>query len=806
MQGLKARINKLFRSWAFIQIFIITLIITVGLILDLVIIFTGIEPIIRVDDGYLQSLFAMVFTVGTLSSSILAIIISALNSGNYGFTVKQYESFKCSPLKMKHILVVSAVLILISIAENSLLLYNSITLTGIALLAYYIFNSWIIFRMVSEREYAKELINKELKSEGIKTEYVYNWMNGLKSALAMKNTKEIETCTEFLKRTMESGNEDAKSLIQNEISEAFAVSNNNYSFMDSFSKVLRLNDSSELFDEYDIILTYCKKLRYESITGLRSFNVSGTVDAIISSDVLTYDKKVDFVLYILYNYFDNSIISLDDKLDLINPVFERIVCFDRNDSVNSVKERIILLFYKEQILKNSNYIEAKKIFDRLSDYLFLRERVSNNEYLADTVAKIIRALYFWCYFETETLSQVHRDNLQKLISKKVQTIDNAAICISNVNRKFANQMVQQLIKDAVNHKYMDTFDYFSRYQNGKNIFWDSNNKIRFAFWLFLLYFSFNFSFSILDYCNKDDENYLLDARGLYLNVRDEFDIDTKLLTTRAKKNLEQLGDLLGLRVAVSDSLQKRMYKGINEEILKINQSIETRSGCEDNEIVKYLAEMCSQGSDSNSLVWDHSIPLSEKAEYIFVERVCLSNYKNPEKTVARSIYHFLTYIVNEMVIRVLPKVTLTFDLKGVKKLLEKIRSLDKLSFRNYTFIDDWGLNEDVRKSSEYKELSELIKGTDKRFVQGISAECFLNIEKICFNYTVWSITKEQLTDGEVNEILSNNKLNDNEYNINGSVCDKTEAEKLVREEYQKIIATLSISTNVNSDSGFQVKF
>ena len=64
MQGLKARINKLFRSWAFIQIFIITLIITVGLILDLVIIFTGIEPIIRVDDGYLQSLFAMVFTVG----------------------------------------------------------------------------------------------------------------------------------------------------------------------------------------------------------------------------------------------------------------------------------------------------------------------------------------------------------------------------------------------------------------------------------------------------------------------------------------------------------------------------------------------------------------------------------------------------------------------------------------------------------------------------------------------------------------------------------------------------------------------
>ena len=55
---------------------------------------------------------------------------------------------------MKHILVVSAVLILISIAENSLLLYNSITLTGIALLAYYIFNSWIIFRMVSEREYA----------------------------------------------------------------------------------------------------------------------------------------------------------------------------------------------------------------------------------------------------------------------------------------------------------------------------------------------------------------------------------------------------------------------------------------------------------------------------------------------------------------------------------------------------------------------------------------------------------------------------------------------------------------------------
>ena len=78
--------------------------------------------------------------------------------------------------------------------------------------------------------------------------------------------------------------------------------------------------------------------------------------------------------------------------------------------------------------------------------------------------------------------------------------------------------------------------------------------------------------------------------------------------------------------------------------------------------------------------------------------------------------------------------------------------------------------------------------------------------KAVTNYAVRSITKEQMTDEEVNEILSNNKINDNEYTINGSVCDKTEAEKLVREKYQKIIATLSISTNVNSDSGFQVKF
>ena len=562
MQCSKVLMDKLYRSWSFRQILIISLIIIVGLIIDLFYIFTGIKPFVQVDDGYLQSLFAMVFTVGTLSSSILAIIVSVLNSGNYGFTIKQYESFKCSPLKMKRLLVVSAVLILISVAENSLRLYNSITLTGIALLVYFIFSSWIIFRMVSDRKYAKMLINKELESEGIKTEYVFNWINGLKSALAMKNTEEIETCIEFLRRTMESGDKDAQSLIQSEITELFVVSDNNNSFMDSFSKILRLNGSSELFDEYDIVLTYCKKLRYESITGLRNFNVSGTVDAIISSDILSDDKKVDFVLYILYNYFDNSVVSLDDKLNLVNPVFEHLVSFEGTDSANAINERIILLFYKEQILQNSNYDEAKKIFDRLSNCLFLRERISNNEYLADTVAKIIRALYFWCYFETDTLSQLHRDNLKKLISQKVQTIDNVAICISNVNKNFANQMVKQLIKDAVNHKYMDTFDYFSRYQNGKNIFWDSNNKIRFAFWLFLLYYRLNFSFNILDYCNKNDENYLLHARGLYSNVLDEFDINTKLLTSRAKKNLKQLGELLDVRIAVSDSLQVSMFNYI----------------------------------------------------------------------------------------------------------------------------------------------------------------------------------------------------------------------------------------------------
>ena len=54
MQCSKVLMDKLYRSWSFRQILIISLIIIVGLIIDLFYILTGIKPFVQVDDGYLQ--------------------------------------------------------------------------------------------------------------------------------------------------------------------------------------------------------------------------------------------------------------------------------------------------------------------------------------------------------------------------------------------------------------------------------------------------------------------------------------------------------------------------------------------------------------------------------------------------------------------------------------------------------------------------------------------------------------------------------------------------------------------------------
>jgi hypothetical protein len=173
--------------------------------------------------------------------------------------------------------------------------------------------------------------------------------------------------------------------------------------------------------------------------------------------------------------------------------------------------------------------------------------------------------------------------------------------------------------------------------------------------------------------------------------------------------------------------------------------------------------------------------------------------------VARRIQYAVRDIVNLIIENILPVVQLEFNTNGVSTLLSELKKR-KIVYRNYTFVDDWGLDKSTRETAEYQELYKKINSIAYSRTNEIRHYIFLSNEGVKVNAEVISYKQDILTDEQADNYIESFKIADGKYKIDNVVYNKSEAIQFVKNAIRIESAVIKVKTNIYKESGFRVKF
>lgn len=151
----------------------------------------------------------------------------------------------------------------------------------------------------------------------------------------------------------------------------------------------------------------------------------------------------------------------------------------------------------------------------------------------------------------------------------------------------------------------------------------------------------------------------------------------------------------------------------------------------------------------------------------------------------------------------LPEVKLSFDQNGVNKLLEML-SKEQYKFRNYTFVDDWAIREEVRKTPQYCELVKKINDIPFVNVGKEIGYLFLKNGLFKINVRVLSYGCKEPTVEQCDKYLEGYKITDGKYKLDYAVYTKQEAQVWVKDNIRIESSVFKVATTINPDSGFRI--
>ena len=142
---------------------------------------------------------------------------------------------------------------------------------------------------------------------------------------------------------------------------------------------------------------------------------------------------------------------------------------------------------------------------------------------------------------------------------------------------------------------------------------------------------------------------------------------------------------------------------------------------------------------------------------------------------------------------------------GVKELLNQLRD-NRFNKRNYTYVDDWGLNKEVRESVEYKELVAIIKGISFEKTNPINSHIFYKDGCLNYNIEITEYHHELLTDDECSIYVENFKVGEGLYKLKDAYLNKSKAMEAIKKGFRKELVSFKYKSNLDSDCGIRIGF
>ncbi|MBQ7596001.1 MAG: hypothetical protein IJU45_04995 [Clostridia bacterium] len=781
------------------------IIIIVGIVIDALIKFSVLNKYWIVSEHYILYVFSLIFTVSTLACTLLSIIVSVSNNRVLGLQIKEIVSLDGSPLKLKRMICVTLSIVMISIPLFALKCNTAITMLATCLIVYFIFNTIILCSIVFDNNFAKGIVLSEIQeTKSIKPHYIHYWLTAVYNSIIENDIASEEEYLSLLKSAAEA-EFDFFIQIGNHIQNLFFESCKRQSFLDSYKRIIKLNDTSkDFFDERRIVYNYIKSIKYASPTKLNDANLSGNIGAIVMCDFLSKDDKIYYCYIIFNSIINNENTDLIDKMEFLYNGLCSLLWLDNKHAFGDVRVKTAILLFKREVLLSKDFTIGIEVHKQIIKAIYKYNAERPSKPLFSLLAQMVRMIYFWSYLEVETLSAERRALISSLPKTTVDTIDNASLSFGFLVDRFHKGILDYLICDSITDDSDDPLDYMPEIINGKTVVCSNENKIKFALWFYFVW-GYDFCVFPIDNCfkNYSEDNMLL-IRSILISAHEEFDKGEKCLTKKAKERIEKFQRLFEKSSILPEQFIKESFDIINNKIDYINKmQIKEPDNSTISEIKSALTNSVKAYPE---FTFDDSISL-ESATTIKLPQLLCS--KTIDSDFISSIVYYvksrITDYINTIIKERLHPIELTFDQSGVTRLKEELEK-DNYLYRNYTFYDDWGIGQSARESQDYSELKKLIDLINWDNHSYLHDHVFLKVDCVKYNYSLENIEIKECDYETIEKYLSLCRVANEQYYIDGATYNKISAIEYFKKTKFVFNSRIKLETNVTSSSGFRVVF
>lgn len=789
---------------------ILTLVILALCILCDILVRRTYTPYIIVSGDFIGVMFSALCTVAVLGSAFLSIVISIYSSNTYGFTLKEILNFQASPLKVSKTVTASMLTIIFAIPAFAFSLHSTITSLTIIVTVFNIIRSTQIWRIASDDEYVKVLINQQIgiieDNEQTAIVYLNKWFYELTIAIITQNASLQNDYIGFIKSCIEI-NPESKNVgiyCAKLIADKFPEICDSLGIVDTCILFSRLNtDDNTVFDEYPNIRTSINRLKHYSYEKLGNHYLKGNITDLVD-EVNISDRVAIFAIncYVI-SIGQNTHIEISMKTDLLNDIFYTLTLLRDYDGNRAKRYKLLLYIFRDCILLEDDYDLQQALFELLFRNLAKNNLYSRDDCYVQAISSLIRALFYYAFYEIEMLSEEHRSHLQRLLSLEYKSKDNVLFSINRIADEIHGKIVRQLIQDACSER--DPLEFLEHFPDGggcKSTVWTIGTAIRFAFFYDnLQYNDYNF-FPLPFVIDEVGSAKNATARSLYTCILELFN-DDGTLRQFALDGIALLRESLDIKEIHLKSYHSKTFELCNENLKQILQCEEQKFDTGTTiEGVKLQLEQQLNATDY--FKYNKELDCNGK------EIIAFNPYYGYRTIVYDSMLEYMLQSCIKQIVKIsiekyLREIEIDFSSNGIGVLHKELTS-EAYNLRNYTYYDDLAIRRENKESSNYIELIELIQQIEYFNTPGITNKFFLQCRSLEFNIELNSYKKRDVTGEERNDLLERYKVSEGRYKINSVLYDTNEAISWIARNVFVEKMEFRVATNIENDGGFRVKF
>lgn len=790
------------------------LIFGLGIIMDIGVNLTGIYKI-PVTESYMDYIFAGIITVSVMCFTLVTLISSFLDNSYLGYKLKDIIQFPNSPVNTKKYVRVSLLVITIGVCLLGMNFVincaNSMTALILALILLEGNVAFKIWTMITNESYVFDLVishfsasvnNNEMDLKEFQS-HTDTIVSALSTAIYERNYVEKEKTCEMLTelsvqvqaRGEKDGYYDYYRYFDMKLRTQVDDFTKAFGYNDMVESILKIYTRMSNF-EYGRIELYVIPLKNMQFWNDQLLLENNYFNQMIEIDLLDVYKKKKIsnseIERIFYVYFDsimhNSLCTRNVREQLVENYIAALMKLQWKTNEDGIEPDVnsLLNVLKYFVLKNNNVEERNYVFQIMIKQTFYNNMPYNREKYFDFLALLFQAFYAYIFCEGETLNQNYRNSLQDTF-----TIEFSSETIVKMSASWLLRINVQEILRAIGRRIQRGSDFLERrfenfpsFMMAKSVVWTSEFNIDFMLILYLVFNDEVGFYSIYEaFFNWDAINDECKIKILG-ELQNQFDMKTGLLKDSFVKQYKQYENLLKHSSNITEQIQIKLFKYIceahtNLRQKKINESELKPIDIDYKDIMARINELMEK---DGIFGWDSQYFTEGYIKFVMPDCISRREYRTPQST-ARTIQRGIIEAVKSYIRQRANKLTLTFDIEGVRNVLTFIGE-NEYDARNYTFTDDWALTK-LRDESEFIKLEEEQKKIEFVGTPQIYDNLYFNKEKFRFNVKISNIDFVDLNERECEAFLESSKGYNGLYNVDGALMSKEEAMKCVKKVYCK---------------------